>query len=645
MSATKRALLIGSRTKDHEGKELQGTENDVQMMALVLKKYGFVTSSCIGSNATRDGILAAWQAIISATSAADAVVIYYSGHGSYVKFEPDEWEYHPRRDSAKYIVPTDIEQSTEDDFRGILDIELSCKLRDTTERTRNVTLILDCCFSGRMVRGPSNGIKLVSKYWSTSEKYNIPKHAKGLRLDERNPGELLVEGNPNAVRIAAAASTEFAYEYENQQKQTVGILTDTLAEALDKTFDQDISWRTTLLRVCEMVRTRSSDPLYQRKLQHPRAEGPDTRILFSTKERVSGAHLIKMESEEAILQAGSVAGVRVGNVYVVMPCGYERIDSTRQTGKVRVISMNGFTSKLESIDPERSIIPEVALAFLETAALYKQPVSFPDDFEALRQQLEKSEFLRKHDANEVCEPIVSFEREGNKLLARNSLGTLFFEQQATSDNSLENLVEAAVLGAENQALAQNILQCEGGQAGEKLEHEIGIEFGLVSGERPRKPLRKPLTQDGSAVIIEGQRVYIEVWNGGDTTFFVSVFDVNAAGGIVLISQSEPTGIELTPRKANTLGMRYGNLNGLKISWPKNVPKAVSIEETLIFVITSAKVDLRPQTNQRSTYPKSRGNISKFLKANSRGDVIRYDINVIPFKLHSVPVPTLQHAYT
>lgn len=633
MPATKRALLIGSRTKGLEGEELQGTENDVQIMAMVLKKYGFEISRCIGSNATRNGILAAWQAIISATSADDAVVIYYSGHGSCVEFEPDEWDDHHKRDSVKYIVPTDIEQSTEDDFRGILDIELSYKLHDTTERTRNVTLILDCCFSGHMVRGESHGIRLVSKCRSTTEKYNIRRHAKGLRLDEMHRGELLVEGNPNAVRIAAAASTELAYEYENQQSQTVGILTDTLAEALNETFDQDISWRTTLLRVCEIVRTKSSDPHYQRNLQHPQAEGPDTRILFSTREMVSGAHLIKMESKEAILQAGSVAGVRVGNVYVVMPCGFERIDSTKQIGKVNVISMNGFTSKVEFIEPERFIIPEVALAFLETAAPYKQPALVPDDFESLLQRVGKSDLLRKLDANEKCKPIVRFEKEGNKLLARNSHGTLFFEQQTTFDNSLEDLVEAAVLGAENLALAQNILQCEGGDAGEALDHKIGIEFGLVSGGR------QPLTQDGSAIITEGQRVYIELWNGGATTFFVSVLDVNAAGDIALISKSEPSGIELTPGKTHTVGRTYGRWYGLKISWPKKVPKAVSIEETLLFIITSAGVDLRPLTNQRLTYPKSRGNISKFLEANSRGDVIRYDVNVIPFRLHSESVLT------
>lgn len=643
MSATKRALLIGSRTKSLEGEELQGTENDVQIMALVLQKYGFEITRCIGSNATRNGILAAWQDIISATRANDAVVIYYSGHGSCVPFRPDEWEDHFKRDSVKYIVPTDIEQSTEDDFRGILDIELSYKLHHTTERTRNVTLILDCCFSGQMVRDTSHGIRLVSKCrsttQSTTEKYQIRKHAKGLRLDQMHRGELMVDGNPNAVRIAASAPTELAYEYENQQRQTVGILTDTLAEALNDTFDQDISWRTTLLRVCEIVRTRSSDIHYQRNRQHPQAEGPDTRILFSTKEMVSGAHLIKMDCKEAILQAGSVAGVRVGNVYVIMPCGFERIDSTRQIGKVKIISMNGFTSKVEFVEPEGFIIPEVALAFLETAAAYKQPALVPDYFEALRQRVEKSELLRKLDADEECKPIVRFEKEGNKLLARNSHGTLFFEQQATFDNNnIENLVEKAVLGAENLALAQNILECEGGVAGEELDHKMGIEFGILSRENEQNRL----TQDGSAVIIEGQRIYIELWNGGDTTFYVSVLDVNAAGDIALISKSEPGGIELTPGKAHTVGRRYGRLDGLKISWPKKVPKAVSIEETLLFVITSARVDLRPLTSQRLKNPESRGNISKFLGANPRGDLIRYDVNVIPFELHSEPVlvPTL-----
>lgn len=628
MSATRRALLIGSRTKGPEGKELEGTENDVQMMAVVLKKYGFDITRCIGSNATRDGILAAWQNLISATSADDAVVIHYSGHGAYVEFEADEQEDHSQRNSVKYIVPTDIEQSTENDFRGIFDIEMSYMLRDTTEKTRNVTLILDCCFSGRMVRRRSHDVKFVSKYRPTTDKHSIRKHAKRLRLDEKLRGERFVEGNPHAVLIAATAPNETAFEYRNPQGQTVGILTDTLADAMNKTFDKDVSWRTTLLRVREIVQSKSSD---QGQLQNPQAEGPDIRILFSTKERVSGANLIKMENEEAILQAGSVAGVREGNIYVIMSCGFESIDSKGQIGKVRVVRMSGLTSKVELLTPGISIPSEGALAFLEYAAPYKWPALFPDDFEALRQQIEKSEFLRGYDANEKCTPVVIFEKEGNKLLARNSIRTLIFEQQATSDNTLENIVEAAVLCAEKLALAQNILTCTGGKAGEELEYNMGIEFGLVDGEGHGKLL----TQDGKAKVNEGQYVYIKLWNQGLTNIFVSVLDVNVAGDTTLVSRSSPYGITLTPGKEHTLGKGYTRRRGLRMSWPKKVPKATSIRETLVFVITSHTVDLRPLTNQQLTYSDPRGSISKILRDNNRGNVIRYDVQEVPFELHSV----------
>lgn len=74
MSVTKRALLIDSRIDD-----LEGTENDVEMMAEVLEKYGFEMKRCIGPNATRDGILVAWQELISISSCGDFLFWTWSG--------------------------------------------------------------------------------------------------------------------------------------------------------------------------------------------------------------------------------------------------------------------------------------------------------------------------------------------------------------------------------------------------------------------------------------------------------------------------------------------------------------------------------------------------------------------------------------
>lgn len=72
-------------------------------------------------------------------------------------------------------------------------------------------------------------------------------------------------------------------------------------------------------------------------------------------------------------------------------------------------------------------------------------------------------------------------------------------------------------------------------------------------------------------------------NKGDTTIFISVFDVNAAGDISLILRSSLQGVELRPNKRHILGDVFGRLNGLKLSWPKKVPKAeydVDMEEII-----------------------------------------------------------------
>ena len=156
---------------------------------------------------------------------------------------------------------------------------------------------------------------------------------------------------------------------------------------------------------------------------------------------------------------------------------------------------------------------------------------------------------------------------------RNWRGTLFFRQQqqhqAATASDLQNLVEAAVLSAENLALAQNILTCRGGIKEEALEDSVDVEFGLVFQGK----IGEVLSQDGKAAIIESQQIFISMENKGDTTIFISVFDVNAAGDISLISRSSPQGIELRPNKRHILGEVFGCLNGLKLAWPKKSSKS------------------------------------------------------------------------
>ena len=209
MSGKNRALLIAS---PYNG--LRGPENDVELMANVLDKHGFEVVKRCGRDATRHQILEAWQQLISESCAEDTIVIYYSGHGGLVKSSQNTSDQRgsemPLR--SQFLVPMDFDQTTADEFRGILDIEISYLLRDTTNKTENVTIILDCCHAGRMARDPHHD----NQAWPR----NLPEvkhpgvllsHVERLRRDGHLKGDTFIEGNEHAVRIAAAATSETAW--------------------------------------------------------------------------------------------------------------------------------------------------------------------------------------------------------------------------------------------------------------------------------------------------------------------------------------------------------------------------------------------------------------------------------------------------
>ena len=82
---TKRALLIGIDAYPNV-LPLDGCVNDARLMQSVLvEHFGFPADHITllaNGQATRDGILSAFDALVSATGADDIVVVHYSGHGS-----------------------------------------------------------------------------------------------------------------------------------------------------------------------------------------------------------------------------------------------------------------------------------------------------------------------------------------------------------------------------------------------------------------------------------------------------------------------------------------------------------------------------------------------------------------------------------
>lgn len=640
--SSKRALLIGGPFGG-----LRGPLNDVASIENVLSGQGFGIDTCCGKDATRDGIRAAWRDLLLKITDQDVVVIYYSGHGGLVESQQGDGAESQETEQGQplryqFIVPIDYDRTNVGDFRGLLDIEISHLLRNTTEKTKNVTIILDCCHAGRMSRDPSHNNQAFAKNLPEVQHHDISKHITSLRAAGLLQGQTFLEGNPNVVRIAAAAATETAWEYL-VGGQWKGAMTEALALAMHEADGREVSWRTTLFRVCQLVNVEFPE-------QHPQAEGPETRLHFSLKELSSGALPLTQKNGVAIIQAGRVAGVREGNLYAVMPHASERPDDNTKLADAKVTHLNGFQARAELTfrTTANSIPNEGALAFLLQEALYKWPAVLSEDLQQLKDAIERSKYLRCCDADEDITPLVEFRQaEGFILCTRHRVEIA--SRRVDNQTSWRMAFNDVIVNAEKLARAQHLLALRG-ENQELLNHSIETTFGIVEQGQAGRTIRT----DGSDYVTEGDLVYVSLKNTGDRTVYVSVFDINVAGRISLLSKSSPMGLELPASGSYTLGNdQFGlGLRGLETFWPESVPKAKSIDERLILVLSSSPVDLRnlvdpnPQFQNRGKQTSLENladrivyGLNRDMGRDDQRDHIRYDMSHIPFALH----PKLNYA--
>ena len=625
--------------------------NDVARMKTVLGDLGFNITECSDAHATRNEILQAWRNVIDSASQDDIIVIYYSGHGGLVEAPHITSGIH-RHWRYQFIVPRDFDTPSDDGFQGILDVELSLLLKETTDKTHNVTIVFDCCHSGRMSRSPSFGGHAVPRQLPGVCFRDISTYLARLKKEYRLDGHLDPRGNPYAVRVAAAATAETAWERETDRGYS-GVMTDALCQALQEAKDENVSWKTTMLRISERVGLE-----FPR--QHPQVEGPSTRLLFSLQHAFSGALTIRMQNDVPIIQAGRVLGIRVGNIYTVMPFGTDVPSADAQIGTAIVTKVRGFKTLAEvTYSVGKSIPSEGALAFLEQEALPRWPVDCTVGFETLKRAIEQSRYIRPLDPEEDTSPLLSIDRTGKvvRLLTDGDvpLVSKLVDAVSTTNESLRaEDCDELVKAAETRARAQHLqtLQCEDPK--EQLSHGLLVEFGTVDSGKTGRVLK----QDGTDFLTDVERVYISLRNraprDGGSTIHVSVFDINVAGEVTLVSLSWPKGIDIPPERSVLLreGDDFELLEGLAISWPNNVPRERPVSEEIVVVVTSSPVDLgglagrlgcKDSTgrNKLSALEEFAAQILSGTTRNvqeARTTSVKFDVIHIPFTLVSSTLP-------
>ncbi|KAK5995958.1 Metacaspase-1 [Cladobotryum mycophilum] len=573
-----RALLIGSPVKP-----LIAPPNDVHAMEQVLSLYNFSVTKCLrlgdGSYpATREGIRHAWHQLIWQTRPSDAVLIYYSGHGGLTEVDAREHGHLNRR--LQYLIPLDFAETKEADWRGLSDIEIADLLQMTTKKTKNVTTILDCCHSAHMARGPT-----VAKTIDPTDYSQVNSHIKRMIHRAPFPSPFHHERNPDVLSIVAAPTSESAYEKIFPNGERMGVLTEALTNTLRISVGSDLSWRDLMHR----IRDRMSRTCPE---QYPDIEGPQDRLPFKEDLAVTVPGLSIVDTPTGpVLKGGLLHGVAQGDVYSIMPFGGQKLNEKDMIAEAEVVQVGTTESKLlVSWKTRRMQLSHGTRGFIWKKALGQFPIAYSgsDQFVAeLEKYLLQSPFLRPAGKDEAIEGLVRVEERDTGIKIWHHRHYLVRDWEMAADQNLKLAVAKTGTVLKSLAQAQHLLSLQDDPFPGPLRNNVRCEMGYV------EPSQRHPYPESDATLVKGTNMYVSVTNTGPRTLYIFVFDV-CGDSVTLLSNASPSGVELEQGKEYCFGKvdLTDELPGSPIGWPPEIPKAESLPETIVIMVTTGKIDLR-----------------------------------------------------
>jgi len=645
----RQALLIGSPLRD-----LKGVEADVDALQGILSDYGFSCRTCVGKRGTRRGILQACDELVQDCRADDAALIYFAGHGGLAE-NPDYRPLHeggtPQPRYHQFIVPVDIEDSTDDEFRGITNLELSHYLLQLTRRTRNVTVILDCCHASGMCRGlPSLAgsfrARSLPEIWSRGIRPHLQKlKAKGVTIDR-----LDIYGNPDAVRLMATSPTQLAFEYSPPNGPASGLFTGCLKACLEEVQGQRVSWRSLMRQIRQRVQSFQYG-------QRPEVEGPRDRLLFVLDEaEQAGALEVKIHGTRAELAGGWIHGVQMGDKYSIVPATATAVETQTPIAQAVVTGVRAAHSEV-ALGGDGAKIPAGAIAYPDERSLHRltiRVVTAPgaeDVGEKIRAALKETRHLRLTGGEEPEQSLAAVKVDRREITLLDPAGRPMVHPKRLGTDprlSVKETIENLRRFAQARALA-NLASGEGIYA---LCIPYDLEWGQVIAE-----CCQPREKSGGELHV-GDHIYVRVHNQGDSVLHVSFLDIGIAGKITLLNADAPSGVELDANQEYVLGqadLSY-RLDGLPLMWNECVPAdSGPCLETITVIVSDRPQDLTPlespgmrAVREESQSEETESKLTRLLSQISLGRYrgmaavqpdsdIRYAVEHIDFFLRPVPI--------
>lgn len=354
------ALLIG--IDDYPGENLhslKGCVNDIDSLEAVLAgNFDFAVLCLRNGEATRARILEAMAEMLKSATENQQIVFAWSGHGSTLSL--------PSGDVFETLVPYDSSRDGNwENNRDITDRELFGWVWQVSERTPFLTLVIDGCHSGSIVRDFQARARGAAGDHGASTAIAEDKTAftssgfSGLRAGDGKSGWLPV--SDRYTLLAACLSSEYCREFDDPDTGLRrGLFSYHLHRALID-LKNKLTWRDLFDEVAAAV-TRDNGK------QHPQLEGKMDLAIFGQEVFKPRLFLpvLSLEGDRIALDGGAAHGVHLGSVWSLQP-PVSRQAGEGSLGTLRIERVGPTRSVGRLLDPRRPQVEYAGLRAFETS--------------------------------------------------------------------------------------------------------------------------------------------------------------------------------------------------------------------------------------------------------------------------------------
>jgi hypothetical protein len=287
---------------------------------------------------TYENIVKAFQRLSNIASPGDHVYIHYSGHGGRITAKFPELK---SNGLDECLVPLNIGKS---EARYLRDIELAFLLNKMVKQDLIITVVLDSCHSGGMVRGNSGikvrGINEIDQTKRSSKSLvasdtdlvkiwkSLVPPTRALKLDSGWLPE-----PKGYVLLSACRPSESAYEHAFDGKEWNGVFTYWLLDSFKQT-NSTPTYKLIQNRVVAKVRS-------QFQKQTPLLQGEGDRKVFGSDfvQSRSAINVMQVDlvNQRVLLNTGQAQAVQKGAQFMIYDSG--KIDSLHTDGKLALVEI------------------------------------------------------------------------------------------------------------------------------------------------------------------------------------------------------------------------------------------------------------------------------------------------------------------